>query len=135
VLGRGALRASAGCAATCRLAARLTAPGGTAHNLGLTRGRGAVELGRATIARTSARRTSLSIPLSRRALRALTGRTTVSIELRVTGTPLDGRAPITRAMRLTLRRRGTSPTVTALRAGAAASPVWLGWNALGVLRG
>jgi phosphodiesterase/alkaline phosphatase D-like protein len=134
VLGRRALRASAGCAATCRLAARLIAPAGTARNLGLTRGRGAVELGRATIAHAAAHRTSLSIPVSRRALRALTGRSTVSIELRVTGTPLDGRAPITRAVRLTLRRRGPSPTVIALRASAAAPPVWLGWDALGALR-
>jgi phosphodiesterase/alkaline phosphatase D-like protein len=134
VLARRGVRASAGCAAVCRLAARLTAPGGTARTLGLTRGRGAVELGRAAVARAAARRTSLSIPLSRRALRALAGRTTVSIELRVGATPLDGRRPVTRAVRLTLRRRGTSPTVKALRASAAASPVWLGWDALGALR-
>ena len=134
VLGRRAVRASAGCAATCRLAARLTAPSGTARTLGLTRGRGAVELGRATIARASARRTSLSIPLSRRALRALAGRSSVAIELRVAATPLDGRRAVTRAVRLKLRRRGISPSVTALRATATASPVWLGWDALGALR-
>jgi phosphodiesterase/alkaline phosphatase D-like protein len=134
VLSRRAVRSSAGCATTCRLGARLTAPAGTARTLGLTRGRGAVEIGRATIARASARSTSLSIPLSRRALRALAGRTTVTIELRVTSTPLDGRPAVTRAVRLTLRRRGTSPTVTALRASAAAS-VWRRWDALGALRG
>jgi hypothetical protein len=134
VLSRRAVRASVGCGATCRVGARLTAPGGTARTLGLTRGRGAVEIGRATIARVSARRASVSIPLSRRALRALAGRSVVAIELRMTGTPLDRRAPITRAVRLTLRRRGTSPTVTALRASAAASPVWRGWDARGALR-
>jgi hypothetical protein len=134
VLSRRAVRASAACAAVCRLGARLAAPAGTARTLGLTRGRGAVELGRATIARASARRTTLSVPLSRRALRALAGRSIIAIELRITGTPLDGRAAVTRAVRLTLRRRGTSPTVTALRASAAASPVWLGWDALGALR-
>jgi hypothetical protein len=48
--------------------------------------------------------------------------------------PLDGRARITRAVRLTLRRAGRSPSVTALRASAAASSVWLGWDALAGLR-
>ena len=115
VLARRGVRASAVCAAVCRLGARLSASAATARTLGLTRGRSAVELGRVTIARAAARRTSLSIPLSRRALRALAGRSAVAIELRITATPLDGRRGVTRAVRLTLRRRGSSPSVTALR--------------------
>jgi hypothetical protein len=130
VLGRGSLRSSARCTAPCRLVARLTVPAATARRLGLTHGHRAVEVGHATVARAAAARTSLVVGLSRRALRALAALRTVALELRVTATPLDGRASVIRAVRLTLSRRGPSPSVTALRASAAAPPAWLGWDAL-----
>jgi len=122
------------CGAPCRLGSRLSVPAAAARRLGLTRGHSAVEVGHATVARAAAARTSVVVPLSRRAKRALATLRSVGLELRVTATPLDGRARVISATRLTLRRAGRSPSVTALRATAAASAVWLGWDALARLR-